>query len=372
VAPDDNETESRTSSSSPPGASPAPPASLPPFVPLPPHVERALAEARAKAAAPGTPPKNAAGSRWLALIPVTAAALAFLLMMPREALPEDVPLPQIDAKAVEAIRNDDIARAASTTKTPLGGDIRAVGTALRELNRALAQGDDAETISLARVRLEDASRNAMGGDQARGFDALRTLRAVELEEFLVEVTRFEATGKITTELAELGGGFVDRMSAAGWIEGKQVVLDENERRVAYKLVWAATVGVDRTPGLALSLDEQRVLYTLYLKHPHAPETERQGFVTMRREATTEGECKQAIAKEGVFAEQWRADKIKRLGDIDPTYPTGYALGVAFYRAGRYDLAGEQFRTWVAKHPDGPLALRARNYMKAAFTALGPS
>ena len=47
---------------------------------------------------------------------------------------------------------------------------------------------------------------------------------------------------------------------------------------------------------------------------------------------------------------WRAEKIKRLGTIDPSYPTAYALGVVYFRAARYDLSADSFTarisTWV--------------------------
>ena len=54
--------------------------------PLPPSVERALAAARASAASAGTKAAvpGTKSARWLALIPVTVAALTMLLMMPRD------------------------------------------------------------------------------------------------------------------------------------------------------------------------------------------------------------------------------------------------------------------------------------------------
>ena len=93
---------------------------------------------------------------------------------------------------------------------------------------------------------------------------------------------------------------------------------------------------------------------------------------MRAGAANDVECQKIVAKETAVVEKWRADKIRRFGDIDPTYPTGYALGVAYYRAGRQDLSVEQFRNWVQMHPDGPYSLRAKNHLKAAFAAYGPS
>jgi Arc/MetJ family transcription regulator len=344
--------------------------------PLPASVARALADARASAARTGTKRSwfdGSPGSRWLALVPVTVALLTMLLMMPRAAPPEDVPLPQVDGLALRAIERDDDARAAAAHATRLSGDALQVGTALRELNKVQVKSSSAEDIIPARAALDTAVRGvASGGDLKRAVDVLKSLRAVQLDAFLAEVKRFEATGKVTPELEELGGSFVERMGSAGWLDKGRVVLDDSERRVAFKLVWTAMVGGDRIPELGLSLDEQRVLYTLYIGHPHAPEAQRASFEVLRRDATSDAECKRVVGQERLALELWRIEKIKRLGALDATYPTAYALGVAYYRAGRFDLSMEAFRAWIAKHPDGPLSLRARNHLKAALQAYGPS
>jgi hypothetical protein len=340
---------------------------------LPPQVERALAEARVAAGRSGRrpPPSGTRSARWLALVPVTAGLLMMLLMMPRAAPPDELPLPRIDMKAFDAVRKDDIERAASARTTRLASDVLLVGTTLRTLNKALATNASDEDVSIARTALDHAFRSLIG-DGDRAFEGLRSLRAVQLESFLAEVRTFEATGKITDELDELAGGFIDRMHAAGWLQGNAIVLDENELRAAYKLVWSAQVGGERMPPLALTLDEQRVLYSFYLTHPHAPEAQRASYEAQRRAAASFIDCQQAIAQEKLAIEQWRLEKVRRLGEIDPTYPTGYAMGVAYYRVGRYDTSLEAFRSWIEKHPDGPLSLRARNHMKAAMAAYGPS
>ncbi len=341
-------------------------------VPLPPAVERALAEARASAAsADGSrqPVPGTKSARWLAAIPLTAGVLAIALMMPRAVPPEDIPLPQIDGRALSAVRKDDGERAATARTTRLSSDVLAVGSALRALNKALVRNAAPEEIGAARTTIEHAFANVAGG-RAEAADALRTLRAVQVEAFLAEVDRFEQTGSPTEELEELGGAFVDRMAAAGWLRNGKILLDEAARRAAYKLVWNAQVGADRVPELALVIDEERALYTFYLTHPHAPEAQRLAYENMRRNAGAEDGCTRAIRMENEDIEQWRLEKIRRLGELDPSYPLGFAVGVAQYRAGRYDLAIESFRTWLAAHPDGPLALRARNHLKAALLAFG--
>ena len=311
------------------------------------------------------------GSRWLALVPVSAALLTFLLLVPRSTPPEDIPLPQLDGLALRAVLADDASRARDARSHRLPTDILAVGSAIRSVNKQITSGD-AEAVAPARATLDDALRGAFGRDPKEALDQMKTLRAVQLEEFLVEVQRFESTGQQSPELLELGGGFVERMRDAGWVDGRQVSLDDVQRRAAFKLVWTAMVGGAQSPELALALDEQRALYTLYLTRPHVPDGQRGSFETMRRGAASPDECRTVAAKERIAAELWRADKIKRLGELDPAYPTSYALGVAYYRAGRYDQSMDAFRSWMDSHPDGPLALRARNHWKAAFAANGPS
>ncbi len=342
--------------------------------PLPESVVRALAEARASASGAGksrVPEAGTRSGRWLAVIPLAAAALAMVLLMPRATPPDDIPLPEIDAKALEAVRADDTARAASARVVRLSGDLLEVGTALREVNRAQVTGGDADEVGRAQLALQHAFET-VAADREKGADALRSLRAVQLEAFLAEAARFDATGQPSEELELLSGPFLDHMALAGWVDHGKLVLDEPARRAAYKLVWNTLVGADRLKELKLSLDENRALYTFYLRHPHAAEAQHIAFSNVRRLAVTEAECKRAIAQEKLEIEQWRVEKIRRLGEIDPTYPTGYALGVGYYRAARYDLSIEAFRQWLVKHPDGAFSLRARNHMMAAVAAFGPS
>lgn len=310
------------------------------------------------------------GARWLAVVPVTAAILLMLLLMPRATAPEDIPLPRIDGKALEATRRDDTQRAAAARATRLPGVVLLVGSSLRALNSAQVKAAPPEDIGSARAALEHAFRTV--ANEEGGFESLRTLRALQLEAFLAEVERYESTGERAQELDELGGGFVERMGAAGWIDGKRVLLDDAQRRAAYKLVWAASIGAERVPQLALTLDEKRALYTLYLTQPHAPEAQRPSYESMRRSAANEAECKRANAQEKLDAELWRLEKVRRLGEFDPDYPTAYAVGVASFRAGRYDQASTAFQQWIEKHPDGPLSIRARNHLKASLTMYGPS
>ncbi len=341
--------------------------------PLPEKVERALADAREAAKRRGAAPASGTKSaRWLVLIPVTASVLALLLMMPRRAVPEDIPLPAIDGRALGATIAEDRALAASARAQRLSGDLLRVGSAIRAFNIASLPGTTPDDVMAVRKTLDESVGDLATSDGKNLYESLKALRAVQLEAFLGEVARYEMTGEMTKELQELGGSFVERMNDAGWVRSGKILLDDAQRRSAYKLVWTATVGGDRAPELKLTLDEQRALYTLYLARPHTTEGLRSAFEKRRRAINNDADCAKANESERTALETWRIEKIKKLGDIDPTYPTAYAMGVSHYRAGRYDLAAEAFRGWLEKHPDGRLSLRARNYLKASLTAYGPT
>lgn len=333
---------------------------------LPARVEQALARARAKVNE-GAPAADNRG-RWLALIPVSIALLGFLLFVPRSAEPQAVPLPYVDVRALAAVERADDALAAEAEKNRLPTDILAVGSAIRAMHAALtASTRDEQTISAARANL-DASVQHASAARPDVQQKLLALRAVQMKKFLDEVERYEKTGKVTTELAEISGGFVERNTVAGWIDGKRVHMTPSQRRVAFKLVWNAMTNVDPLPAFAPTLDEQRTLYVLYLTRPHPPEPRRLEVEVERRDAKTLADCERVARNERRFTEMWRAEKIQRLGQIDPSYPTSYALGVAYYRAGRYDLASDAFRAYLDAHPDGPYVARARNHLKAALEA----
>lgn len=306
-------------------------------------------------------------SRGLALVPVSVAAMLLALMMPRATKPDVVPLPAIDERVLEAVVTADRARAGRARAERLPADVLALGSAFRAMQAADAAKADEVTVAKVRQDLDVAAQVV----RARGesLAAVVDLRATQLEGFLAEVRAFEASGEVSRELEELGGSFVERMRSAGWIEGRRPVADEAQLRAAYKTMWNGLVG-ELTREQALTLDEQRALYSLYLAHPHAPEANRAEILAERRDARTAADCERAAASERRLVEKWREGKIRQLGRIDSSYPTDYALGVSYFRAEQYDLSARAFRAWVDAHPDGAYALRAKNHLKAAVDASG--
>jgi hypothetical protein len=307
---------------------------------------------------------NGSRSRWLAAVPVAIALVGAVLLLPRSATPEIVPLPRIDTAAFRARVEEDVLRAERARREGLPSDVREFGTLIREWNHSEAAGDDATRVARARGALDAALPAIVTKDVER----LRMLRAVELETFLDEVRAFERTGKVSEELVAVGGPFIERMRAVGWCRGQRVLLTENERRVAYKLAWNGVAGVERRADFALSLDETRALYGLYLRLPHAPETQIRGFEAARRGARDVAACEALGAGEKLAAEGWRLERIGRLAALDPTYPATFARGIAQFRMGRFAAAADAFEAYARDHAEGPHALESRNFLSASLAA----
>lgn len=305
------------------------------------------------------------GGRALALIPVLVALLVGALVMPRSAVPDAIPMPMVDGRVLARVESRDRELAAEVNREPLPSAVRALGSAIREFNLGQAHSKDDSDVGKARDEINKALAPALEA----GVDKLIALRAWQAEAFLAEVRRFEATGQESDELASLGGPFVKRMRLAGWCDEKnRLVLDDAQRRVAFKATWNAVIGLEGRPDLQPSLDETRALYVLYLQHPHAAEPIREQLASARLNAKDPKQCAELEAREANAVEVWRLEKIRKLGALDTSYPLDYALGVANFRRGQFPAAAESFRTWLKSHPDGAWSLRARNYMKAAVEA----
>jgi hypothetical protein len=305
------------------------------------------------------------GGRALAVVPFAVALLVGALVMPRTAPPDGVPLPQVNVKEIARAAAVDHELADRARQTLLPGEVRALGSAIRDFNVLEAKGAEDVAIAAARTALDTSFGLAL----SKSLESILQLRALQLEQFLVEVRRFEATGQESDELKALGGSFVRRMRLAGWCDDKnRVVLDDTQRRAAFKATWNGLLNLDKAAATRLAPDETRALYTLYLQHPHASEAARAEAELSRKQAQGERACADILRRERDSVDEWRLEKIKRLAEIDPSYPSGYAIGVVQFHRAQYPAATEAFRTWLVQHPSGPYALRARNYLKASIEA----
>jgi hypothetical protein len=315
----------------------------------------------------GAPQKDSGAGRALALIPLGVAAVLAALLLPRGVVPVSVPLPQLDGRIVDREVHADQERAARAHRIPLSPEIRALGSAIRAFNTAEAHDEKDLVMTDARAAIDRARVDVVekGKDQD---EEIRALRAVQLEDFLAAVAAFERSGQISPELDAVGGTFVRRMRRVGWCEGNTVVLTELERRAAFKSTWNRLVGLEKSDAFALSVQETRALYTLYLSHPHASEPQRAALAVARAQAKDAATCARIDDGEHAAAQVWLLTKLTEYAAIDPTYPLAIARGVALYQKHQYADAAGAFSQWLEAHPDGPWTLRARNYLRASTTA----
>jgi TolA-binding protein len=300
----------------------------------------------------------------LALVPLGVALVLGVLLLPRRAAPESVPLPVARGSELARVVAADHALAERARSQPLPGPVRALGSALRDFHTLEAKEGDNRTLYDARRAVDEALFEAFRG----GTGPLLELRAVQLEGFLDEMHRFEATGEQSPELKALAGAFVRSLTTEGWCDGHSVAPDDDALRTMFKQMWNAFLGMEGQPEMAPALDEQRAVYAFYLSHAHPPKTMRDALAAARRGARDAAACTAIAEAERAATESWRLERIARLASIDPSYPAEYARGVASYRRGDFGASAQAFRAWLRDHPDGPLALRAQNYLRAAANA----
>jgi hypothetical protein len=275
-----------------------------------------------------------------------------------------MPLPIADAGAIARVVLADHQLAERARLEPLPGRVRALGSAIRDFHVLEARGADARALGDARRMVDLALIDALQG----GTDDLRSLRAVQLEAFLGEVRLFTTTGEQSTELQALAGGFVRSMRGEGWCDEHALTPTTAVLRVMFKQMWNAFLDLDERKEMAPTLDEQRMLYAFYLSHPHPSRSMRDAIASARRGAHDAKACRALVEAERVATESWRLERIARIAALDPAYPADYARGIATFRRGEYKASAAAFRKWLDVHPDGALALRAQNFLRAAADA----
>jgi hypothetical protein len=308
---------------------------------------------------------TADGGNWLAVIPVTVAAVFASLMVPHAVPPDEVPLPTVDARALAATVEADDDRVRRLDPHPLPAEIRAVGSALRAFNVAEAHGAEPSDMSRARTDLDNAFHLALS--VARVSD-LVDLRALEMQQFMAEVRRYERHGEISAELTELGGTFIQRMVRVGWCVEHRVLMDDAVRRVAFKLTWNKLLLVDNNPSFAVTLDEMRVLYGFYFKHAHPFEGQRPLLDAIRASAHDPASIRHANDTYENATAAWLMPKVDELARVDPTYPEPLARAAIQYLRHDYAAAGTLYERWQEAHPNGPWSLRVQNHLRATVLA----
>jgi tetratricopeptide (TPR) repeat protein len=297
---------------------------------------------------------------------VFLAGTCALLAVPRPVAPDEVPDPTIDPRALERAARADEALARAAERERLDVDVRALGDAVRAYGRADEAGDEAALVA-ARRRVVEAARQAT----RFGAEAVVRLRAYELGSFLRELRRWEATGEVTDELRELGGGFLHTLERNRWVgPGRRVRMERAALAASFKKRWNDLTQLQGT-ALDPDLDELRALYRFLLHNPAAdrflaPSVHDGGSPGRPGSAPIPPRGTAGSGAASSAADQFRLRKVDELSALDPSYPRDLARGVLQFRLGRYPLAVEAFRRHLEMHPEGPHTLRAQNYLRAAL------
>jgi len=285
-----------------------------------------------------------------------------MLLLPRRAWPDAVPLPLADRGALAHVAAADHALAEKARHSPLPPAVRALGSAIREFHVLEAQGAAEGELALRRRAIAAALPDAAAG----GDEPLLELRAVQLESFVAELGALQSRGAQSEELVAVSGSFVRGMQYEGWYDGERLLATDGALRTMFKEMWNGLAGVDVRPAFKPSLDEERALYALYLRYPHPARAARETLAAARRGARDAAACAALAEAERAATESWRLERIARFAAIDPLYPAAYARGVAHLRRGDPTRAAMDLTAWLRDHPEGPLTLRARTYLRVAL------
>ncbi|HEX6765962.1 MAG TPA: tetratricopeptide repeat protein [Polyangiaceae bacterium] len=235
-------------------------------------------------------------------------------------------LQRVHAKSAELARQ---AREAG-----LSYDVRAAGEAIRRAGAATVEGKGIPDEVLGEVLMTVRMAREKGSERG-----LLGLLSLQTELFVQATHAYEKTGKESYDLRELGGDFLTVGKQNGWLDGRTIVLDDDERAALFRVRWTELTGLRKEALFAPTLDEYRAYYALHLRGTGGRDRER---------------------SERAFS------IVRALEKRDPSYPASFAWGVLCYRAGRFDEAADAFRAHLAAHPDGPWTLRARNHVLAAL------
>ncbi len=289
------------------------------------------------------------------LLAVFLAGSSAILAVPRSIQPTEIPAPIAAPRALERVAREDAALAAAAERERLEVDVRALGRAMREYGLADADGNDAKIVEARRDIAQAAGRA-----RAQGDVPLLRLRAYQLASFQRELKRWEGTGEQTEELRELGGPFIESARRNGWIDGRRLLPGPAVRAALFKKRWTSLAALTGE-AFDLTLDETRALYAFLLDHPP-----HESLAPSPRDPEGKG----ASMRVAMAAETFRLQKLEELHRVDPSYPLDLARGVVLYRLRRYSLAVDAFQRHLDDHPEGPFALRAQNYLRAALEHAG--
>ena len=271
------------------------------------------------------------------LVAVIIALIAVFLAVPRSIPPDTIPLPHVDWREAERSAARERERARAALAEPLPYEVRGVG----ELFRAFGASNRQHSSGVEQIH--DLRTFARAARRKLGDEPLLRLQALQTELFLTALTRLEQGEDVRGELDELGGSFVDKARASGWMDGQNHLrANEHERRVLFRVRWSELTGLRSETAFAPTANEWRLYYRFLLTHPE------------RDRALMSDHLRYVAAVEKV--------------DLD--YPGAFARGVIYFRLGAFKQSADAFKSFLEKRPSGAWRLRAKNHLLAAAERVG--
>jgi hypothetical protein len=268
---------------------------------------------------------------------VGVALLSASLVVPRAVPPVFVPPPVIDR--LEQRESWDVeAERARRARGGLPLEVRSVGEAFRRYGHAAYANPAVLPQNEAQLRRLAGEAIARGG-----LERLLELRALELELFQQALRSGGA--EPTPEAIELGGGLLQRGLARGWFEPAPAGADPGELAALFRIYWAEVLGLMRQHPFMPTLNEWRAYYRFLLARPTPDGPDRDGDLGRKLEY------------------------VAALAQHDQEYPADLARGILLYQRGAPAAAATELRRHLQRFPDGPWALRAKNYLAACGALL---
>ncbi len=277
-------------------------------------------------------------------IVVLIVALVSAVIVPRTAIPEDIPAPNISQRELDAARARNDRLVAIATDAELSPDVRLVGAQIRLLGRAEYSEDDAG----ASKALATLGKSVPAALEKHG-DEMAALQTYQADRFAKSYASFLRVGRVSDDLIDLGGAALAEFRRNEWLTSLAEAPRDLDLILSamFKRRFRAVIA-PRHPRLAPDPVEERALVGFLLKHPPP--------------ASVPGTRREKKASRGDYL----LKRIDELADLEPDYPALYAKGIVFYRMQQFEAAAAAFDEYLQRVGNGPYRLRAINYMKAAI------
>lgn len=276
---------------------------------------------------------------------VFIVAVVTAVIVPRTALPEQLPPPNVTSAEMAFSREKTYREAVAATEADLSPVVQLVGARIRALGRAEYQGDEtAVHVALNELRVAADSVGRRGE-----VEQLVPLRSYQARLFSLAYCEFLRTGTVSEELIELGGGVLEEFERNEWLTSitdapphADLVLSAFFKRRFTRLV------APGHPALEPDGIEERLLLGYLLEHPQI--------------STIPGTLEERTSASGDFVMR----KIDELALLEPEYPVLYAKGIVLFKMQKFESAALAFDAFIQENEDGPYRMRAINYFKASI------